>query len=270
MTATQTDYPVTLHGEQLVLMPERAIFWPDRATLVISDLHIGKAAAFRVAGVPVPELTTGAMLARLTAAIARTQAGTILCLGDLLHAASGRTPAALEAVRSWREQHRDLTFVLVRGNHDTHAGDPPHEWDMRCVDEPWTFGPFAWRHRPAVTPERYTFAGHVHPAAARNGMAASRSRLAATDACGGDDGVGWGRLDFRDQTMFAHFQGHGVMLGLIAKGAGHAAAGAVDLPHGISRRQRKARAGSSSYRRAHVDGSGRGTGPASGPAQNPT
>lgn len=119
MTAPQTDYPVTLQGERLVLLPERAIYWPDRATLVISDLHIGKAAAFRAAGVPVPELTTGAMLDRLTAAIVRTQAGTILCLGDLLHAASGRTPAALDAVHRWRERHSDLTFILVRGNHDT-------------------------------------------------------------------------------------------------------------------------------------------------------
>ena len=179
MTATQTDYPVTLRGEQFVLLPERAVFWPDRATLVISDLHVGKAAAFRAAGVPVPEATTAAMLGRLTAAIARTQAGTILCLGDLLHAASGRTPAALEAVRSWREQHSDLTFILVRGNHDTRSGDPPDEWGIHCVDEPWNFGPFAWRHRPAVTPDRYTFAGHVHPAVALN----ARGRQQITLPC---------------------------------------------------------------------------------------
>lgn len=169
MTATQTDHPITVDGVQLVLLPERAIFWPDRAALVISDLHIGKAASFRAAGVPVPESTTAAMLDRLTAAIARTHATTILCLGDLLHAASGRTPAALEAVGRWRGQHSDLTIVLVRGNHDTRSGDPPDEWGIRCVDEPWTYGPFAWRHRPAVTPDRYTFAGHVHPAVALNG-----------------------------------------------------------------------------------------------------
>lgn len=177
MTATQIDYPLTLHGEQLVLLPERAIYWPERAALVISDLHIGKAAAFRAAGVPVPELTTGAMLDRLTQAVERTQAGTILCLGDLLHAASGRTPAALDAVGSWRRQHCGLNFILVRGNHDTRAGDPPDEWNMRCVDEPWTFGPFAWRHRPAVTPDRYTFAGHVHPAVALNGRGRQQMTL---------------------------------------------------------------------------------------------
>ncbi len=177
MTAAHTDYPVTLAGEQLLLLPERAIYWPAEAALVISDLHIGKAAAFRAAGVPVPELTTAAMLSRLTAAIVRTGAKTILCLGDLLHAASGRTPAALEAVGSWRRQHSDLTVILVRGNHDTRAGDPPDAWDIRCVDEPWTFGPFAWRHRPAVTPGHYTFAGHIHPAVALNGQGRQQMTL---------------------------------------------------------------------------------------------
>ena len=49
MTATQTDYPVTLHGDQLVLLPERAIYWLHQAALVISALHIGTAAAFRAA-----------------------------------------------------------------------------------------------------------------------------------------------------------------------------------------------------------------------------
>ena len=108
---------------------------------------------FRAAGVPVPESTTTAMLDRLTKAIARTGAATILCLGDLLHAPTGRTPVALEAVSTWRKGHRQLQFVLVRGNHDTRSGDPPDDWDVRCVDEPWSLGPL-----PGVTalPSRRT------------------------------------------------------------------------------------------------------------------
>lgn len=166
---TPSDCCVELCGEHLVLLPERAIHWPAQATLVVSDLHIGKAAAFRAAGVPVPEQTTATTLTRLTKAVERTTATTILCLGDLLHALSGRTPAALEAVSTWRDQHRQIHFLLVRGNHDTQSGDPPGHWDIRCVDEPWDFGPFAWRHRPAVTPGKYTFAGHIHPAVSLNG-----------------------------------------------------------------------------------------------------
>src|SRR5512134_3710504 len=110
-----TDVPISLCGEHLVLMPERAIYWPAQSTLIVSDLHIGKAAAFRAAGVPVPEQTTAPTLERLAAAVERTGATTILCLGDLLHAPSGRTPAALAAVADWRARYAGLRFVLVRG-----------------------------------------------------------------------------------------------------------------------------------------------------------
>jgi DNA ligase-associated metallophosphoesterase len=163
------DLTIDWAGERLLLLPERAIYWPAEGTLIVSDLHIGKAAAFRAAGVPVPEQTTAATLARLARALAHTGATTILCLGDLLHAPSGRTPAAFSAVAKWREEHAFCRVLLIRGNHDTRAGDPPAEWGIVCHDEPWDFGPFTWRHRPAITPNRYTFAGHIHPAVSLNG-----------------------------------------------------------------------------------------------------
>ena len=52
----------------------------------------------------------------------------------------------------------------MRGNHDRGAGDPPDDWRVRCVDEPWREGPFAFRHHPGDDPEGYVLAGHVHPA----------------------------------------------------------------------------------------------------------
>lgn len=154
-----------LQGEHLALLPERALWWPRERTLVVADLHLGKAAAFRAAGVPVPEQTTHATLARLSAAIARTGASQVLCIGDLLHARTGRTQAILDAVGAWRAAHPQITIRLVRGNHDERSGDPPAEWEIDCVNEPWRLGPFAWRHRPAVEPGCYAIAGHIHPAA---------------------------------------------------------------------------------------------------------
>ena len=174
------DCRIELSGEGLWLLPEKAVYWPARRTLIVSDLHIGKAAAFRAAGVPVPEQTTTATLDRLTRAVERTGAKRILCLGDLLHAPSGRTAAALEAVAAWRARHAELGIVLVRGNHDTRSGDPPAEWAIECVDEPWEDdsadeSPFTLRHKPGTTEGRYTLAGHIHPAITLDG--AGRQRL---------------------------------------------------------------------------------------------
>ncbi|MBW7884267.1 MAG: ligase-associated DNA damage response endonuclease PdeM [Caldilineaceae bacterium] len=153
-----------LSGEEIQLLPEKALYWPARRTLVIADPHLGKAAAFRAHGVPVPGGTTTGNLARLNAILTRTGAERLICLGDLLHARDGRAPQTVAAVTAWRAQFSALEFVLVRGNHDAQAGDPPAEWRVTCVDEPWADPPFAWRHYPETDPAAYALAGHLHPA----------------------------------------------------------------------------------------------------------
>ncbi len=52
-------------GERLVVLAERALYWPRRRTIIIADPHFGKAATFRQAGIPVPHGTTATDLDRL-------------------------------------------------------------------------------------------------------------------------------------------------------------------------------------------------------------
>ncbi|MEP7283118.1 MAG: ligase-associated DNA damage response endonuclease PdeM [Rubrivivax sp.] len=164
-------------GAPLRLLAQRAALLPDRGMLLVADAHLGKAQSFRRLGVPVPHGTTDDALARLDALLAATGARTLVFLGDLLHAARGRAPAVETAVRRWRERHALLELVLVRGNHDHHAGDPPADWGVRCVDGPWHVGPWALAHHPRPVSGAYVLAGHVHPAAALTGSAHQRLRL---------------------------------------------------------------------------------------------
>src|SRR5258706_9161580 len=128
-----TDLTLTLAGETVELLPERALFWPRTRTLVVADLHWGKAATFRAAGIPIPAGTTTSDLARLNAILDRTGARRILILGDLFHAAPGRAaPTTLAMLRRWRASHANVDMLLVRGNHDRHAGDPPAELEIEC------------------------------------------------------------------------------------------------------------------------------------------
>src|SRR6478752_4639680 len=105
-------------------MAERALYWQREGALIIADLHWGKAATFRAAGVPLPPGTTTDDLARLDRALARTGARRLILLGDLFHARAGRHAAAtLVTVAAWRSAHPSLDVLLVRGNHDRSAGD---------------------------------------------------------------------------------------------------------------------------------------------------
>ncbi|MFY9514285.1 MAG: DEAD/DEAH box helicase, partial [Rubrivivax sp.] len=87
------------------------------------------------------------------------------------------TPATLAAFADWRAQHATLELLLVRGNHDRHAGDPPPAWGVQAVDEGLPLGPFVLQHHPEPVPGAYALAGHVHPAVVLGGRAHDRLRL---------------------------------------------------------------------------------------------
>jgi DNA ligase-associated metallophosphoesterase len=169
---------VAVLGEELVLSPERAVYWPRAETLLIADAHFGKAASFRANGVPVPRGTTAEGLARIDALLERTSARRIVFLGDFLHAREGRAPDTVRAIAAWRARHRPIEMTLVRGNHDRRAGDPPPEVQIDCMDAPLFDGPFALTHHPRAVAGCYVLAGHLHPAVVMTGPARQWERLA--------------------------------------------------------------------------------------------
>jgi len=171
---------ITVAGHALRLLPQRAAYLVDAGLLLVADLHLGKAQSFRRLGVPVPQGTTSASLARLDEALAATGARGIVFLGDLIHSARSKAPATWAAVARWRERHAGLTLHLVRGNHDRHAGDPPGEWRIDGVEEPWPVANAAGlvlAHHPTPVPGAYVLAGHLHPAASLGGRAHDHLRL---------------------------------------------------------------------------------------------
>jgi DNA ligase-associated metallophosphoesterase len=165
MSAPQIAGAVTieLEGEQLVLLPQKAAFWPRERMLIIADIHFGKAAAFRSWGIPVPKGTTSENLDALDDLIVLTGANHVLFLGDFLHARAAHAAGTQAAMLAWRRRRCELVLTLVRGNHDKHAGDPAAQLGIDLVDEPYTVGPLSFCHHPDVDAPGYVLAGHVHP-----------------------------------------------------------------------------------------------------------
>lgn len=164
-------------SETLQLLPQKALYWPREKTLFIADIHFGKAAAFRAVGMPLPPGSTTNALARLNDCIAKTNATRIVFLGDFLHSRDARASKTFARFASWRALNPDLDLILVRGNHDAHAGDPPDEWMIRCVNEGEIIGPFCLAHHPEPDLRGYVLAGHVHPAVRLQGRANDSLRL---------------------------------------------------------------------------------------------
>ncbi|KQV80366.1 DEAD/DEAH box helicase [Massilia sp. Root351] len=157
---------VELAGEQVLLLPQKALYWPRMRLLAVADIHFGKAASFRALGVPVPRGTTTENLALLDLLLAAHDVAHVMFLGDFLHARSAHAPATLAVLSEWRTRRPALRLTLVRGNHDLRAGDPPPQLGIELVDEPHWLAPFAFCHHPELAEPAapgYVLAGHVHP-----------------------------------------------------------------------------------------------------------
>ena len=158
---------VTIAGERVELLPERAAFWVQRRTLIVSDLHLGKCETLRAAGVPIPAGVVERDLGRLLAAVQRTGAERVIVVGDLIHHGSGLTKELIEAVAAFRREALVCVEIgLVRGNHDRRADLIEREWGITPLADAHTEGPFGFSHDPAdgLVPETAcTWYGHIHP-----------------------------------------------------------------------------------------------------------
>lgn len=153
--------PLTLAGEAVLLLGERALYWPARARLVIADLHLGKGHVFRQLGIAVPRGATQGDLDRLTQLVSETGARELWIVGDVLHGPMSQAEWR-EDWAQWRRDHAALDVAVLIGNHDRALeGDA---LGMRQLGDACADGPFLFRHLPKPDPEgRHVIAGHVHP-----------------------------------------------------------------------------------------------------------
>lgn len=156
--------PVLLewHGQRLWLSPGRCMYWEEQRMLVLSDLHIGKAAHFRKAGIPIPQQVFQEDLLRLFQQVHLFKPEIILVTGDLFHS---RANAEHDWFARWREALGSTKVLLVKGNHEILQDQAYEELGIEVVGSRYECGPFCFSHD--MTTEtgdgKYLFSGHVHP-----------------------------------------------------------------------------------------------------------
>lgn len=158
---------ISLAGETMQLLGDRAMHWPARDRLLIADLHLGKADVFRQAGIGLPSGGTLHDLSRLDHLLAGTQPRELWILGDVLHGPAANTRWR-DGWNQWRHRHRQLRVVALTGNHDRALAKAGLEIELpgALVED----GPFALRHDPVPHPDLHVLCGHVHPLAGLPGM----------------------------------------------------------------------------------------------------
>lgn len=156
--------PFKLLDQDLILLPQKAIYWQQEQMLIVADVHLGKTGHFRKAGIAVPRDMEQNDLSVLSDLVDEFRPQKIVFLGDLFHSDMN---ADWDWFALWRQQFPQLAITLVRGNHDI-IHDRHYEQLNIALCDSMIVGPFMMLHHPINEQEtsqtdEYVFCGHIHP-----------------------------------------------------------------------------------------------------------
>ena len=164
---------VHTNGGVVHLLADPALLIPQTSTLIVSDLHIGKAGHFRKNGIPVPTSIAMQDMHRLHELLTRVPSKEVVFLGDLGHS---------DVNKEWRvfsqviNEFSNRTFYLTRGNHDREADAFYREMGINEVVDGLQRHGFYLTHEPVET-KAFNICGHEHPAVRIKGKARQSLRL---------------------------------------------------------------------------------------------
>ena len=150
---------VQWQGHSLQLLASKAIWEPQRRTLLVADLHLGKAETFQQAGIPLPSDGDLETLNALIELAQQWQPQQLVVLGDLIHSPMGLTAELQHKLQALPEL-LGCRLRLIGGNHDRGCalGGLPQE-----PSQP--LGPWWLSHEPEPRDGHLNLCGHLHPVA---------------------------------------------------------------------------------------------------------
>jgi DNA ligase-associated metallophosphoesterase len=169
------DIPIL--QDVFTLHPYGAMFWRSKGWLLLSDLHLGKAAHFRKAGLPLPEGSDEQTLARLDELITHFNPQRVVIIGDLFHSDLNN---GWKLFHDWCERQQ-VELHLVMGNHDRlserryrDAGLVTHAAGLVAL-------PFILEHEAPLAMGGagmiHVISGHTHPGVVLHGAGKQSLRL---------------------------------------------------------------------------------------------
>lgn len=152
---------ISIREEEIILDKERAIYLPNEQLLAISDLHLGKAAHFRKAGLAVPNSVSQNDLQRLTSLIEKHHPKQLLINGDMFHSDYN---TEIDEFARWKETFSNINFILVKGNHDKQSEEIYKNLAVEVHEPNYPTDKFCFIHDVANCKSNlYAISGHIHP-----------------------------------------------------------------------------------------------------------
>ena len=163
---------ISIHRHTFDLHPSGAVFWQEKKTLLLADVHLGKVAHFRKNGIPVPRKAEGAFYTKMETLFDTFPIERVLFLGDLFHSNQNNEWHLFAA---WIKQQK-AAMVLVEGNHDVIPAWKFEQLGLKVM-ESLTEEAFFFTHFPIAHESHFVFCGHVHPGVKLKGGGLQRLSL---------------------------------------------------------------------------------------------
>lgn len=165
-----------LLNENLVLLPEKALFWPNKNLLIIADVHLGKTNHFRSNGIAIPSESASTDINNLYALFKKIKPKRVIFLGDLFHSSHNLEWQNFVALL---EKFPATEFTLIIGNHDILETKHYENSGLKLLSA-LSIAPFYFTHEPEErNKELYNIAGHIHPGVKLKG----KGKLSAKIPC---------------------------------------------------------------------------------------
>lgn len=161
MTASSPKSDFILNGVALSAMADGSLYWADKRTLVVADLHLEKGSAFARSGQLLPPYDSRATLERITVAMRTIAPTRVICLGDSFHDGTAAARLPDQDRHALRDLTKAVDWVWIAGNHDP---TPPADLGGSVLEE-LVDGPLVFRHEAEAGPRTGEISGHFHPKA---------------------------------------------------------------------------------------------------------
>lgn len=160
----------SMQDNNFLLTSGRSIYWEEEKTLIVSDLHLGKAGHFRKSGIAIPQTIFKEDMQRLVAQIQYFRPASLLIVGDLFHSTENKEH---DFFLKWRNDFLSLPIHLVRGNHDILKKEWYKVAGITVHDNAFSVSRFLFTHdisHCSSEETSYCFSGHIHPGIRISGM----------------------------------------------------------------------------------------------------
>jgi DNA ligase-associated metallophosphoesterase len=168
------DVKISWAGQNFELIADRALFWIERATLIFSDVHLGKAHDFQAAGIPIPSSVHDEDLGRIAALVETYAPKRVLILGDFVHSHATELNDLITVFKRIKAAS-GAEWILALGNHDWRAKDKLLNWGFDAIVIEVEEDGIVLSHDPEKS-AAHSIGGHVHPVV-KLGSGRDRMRL---------------------------------------------------------------------------------------------